>query len=246
MHFTDPHLFADTSESFRGTVTHRSLAGALDHYLDSGWQADLVTCTGDLIQDSSAEAYERFTAQAERLDLPVHCVPGNHDVRDLMQRAVGTPPFFYCDATEIDDWLIIGVDSCKTDRAGGAIDDAEYDRLDAAIDASDAHHVMVCLHHPPVVMGSKWLDTVGLDDPDVFYDRVGASGKVRLAIFGHVHQAYDDTHHGVRILGTPSTCRQFKPHSDDFAVDDKPPAYRRISLHGNGDVETDLIWVADA
>ena len=53
-------------------------------------------------------------------------------------------------------------------------------------------------------------------------------------------------HHGVRILGTPSTCRQFKPHSDDFAVDDKPPAYRRISLHENGDVETELIWVADA
>ena len=124
------------------------MARALDHYLGSGWQADLVTCTGDLIQDSSAEAYERFKAQAERLDLPVHCVPGNHDVRDLMQRAVGTPPFFYCDATEIDDWLIIGVDSCKAERAGGAIETSEYDRLDAAIDASDANHVMVCLHHP--------------------------------------------------------------------------------------------------
>lgn len=212
----------------------------------SDWHADIVTCTGDLIQDGTAEAYVQFKTLAEQLELPVHCIPGNHDVRELMQRAVATPPFFYCDATEIENWLIVGIDSCNTDHAGGAVDISEYDRLDAAIDASDADHVMVCLHHPPVVMGSKWLDTVGLDDPDTFYARVAASGKVRVAIFGHVHQAFDGEHHGIRILGTPSTCRQFKPGSDDFAVDDQPPAYRRISLHANGELQTELIWVSNA
>ena len=246
MQFTDPHLFADTSESFRGTVTHRSLAAVLDHYLAGDWQADVVACTGDLIQDGSTAAYARFSAQAQRLDLPVHCVPGNHDIREFMQGAMATPPFFYCDVAEIGNWLIVGVDSCKSGHAGGAIVASEYDRLGATIAGSDADHVMVCLHHPPVVMGSKWLDTVGLDEPDIFFDRVGASGKVRTAIFGHVHQAYDGEHHDIRILGTPSTCRQFKPHSDDFAVDEQPPAYRRISLHANGDIETELIWVADA
>lgn len=243
---TDPHLFGDTAGSFRGTVTHASLSAAIEHYRSGDWQADLVAVTGDLIQDDSAEAYERFTELMGTLNLPVHCLPGNHDVRELMRAALSAAPFSYCDATAIGNWLIVGIDSCESGRAGGAIDASEYERLEQVIDSSDADHVLVCLHHPPVIMGSAWLDTVGLDEPGEFFDRIAASGKVRLAIFGHVHQAYDGEHHGVQIIGTPSTCRQFKPGSDDFAVDDQPPAYRRISLHADGRCETELVWVRDA
>ncbi len=246
LHLTDPHLFSDKAGSFRGMVTFASLSDVIRHYRAGDWQADLVAVTGDLIQDDSAGAYERFKKLVGALDLPVHCVPGNHDVRELMQRAVNEPPFSYCDAIEVRNWLVVGIDSCESDRAGGAIDAGEYERLDQAIQSSDADHVMLCLHHPPVAMGSAWLDTVGLDEPDQFFDRIRASGKVRLAIFGHVHQDYDAEHHGVRIIGTPSTCRQFKPGSDDFAVDETPPAYRRISLHADGRFETELIWVENA
>jgi Icc protein len=95
-------------------------------------------------------------------------------------------------------------------------------------------------------MGSAWLDTVGLDNGDEFLQRAAASNKVRLAIFGHVHQEHDSQHGSIRIVGTPSTCRQFKQGSDEFAVDEQPPAYRRISLHRNGDIECELIWVENA
>ena len=230
----------------RGTVTSASLTDVIQHCRASDWPADLVSVTGDLIQDESAGAYQRFIELISPLQLPVHCVPGNHDIRKLMQEAISAPPFYYCDATEMENWLIVGLDSCESDRAGGAIDAAEYQRLDQAIDSSDADHVMLCLHHPPVAMGSAWLDTVGLDEPEVFFERVGASGKVRLAIFGHVHQAYDREHHGVQIISTPSTCSQFKPGSEDFAVDERPPAYRRIYLHADGQFETELVWVGDA
>lgn len=218
----------------------------LQHYSNSGWQADFAACTGDLIQDDSAAAYERFTTVVSQLGMPVHCVPGNHDIRELMKAAVSAPPFSYCDVVESGNWLVVGIDSCVSDQAGGAIETSEYDRLDAAIAASTADHVMVCLHHPPVAMGSQWLDGVGLAGSDEFFTRVTASGKVRLAIFGHVHQAYDAEHHGIQIIGTPSTCRQFKPNSDEFAVDEQPPAYRRITLHADGRFDTELIWVADA
>jgi Icc protein len=115
--------------------------------------------------------------------------------------------------------------------------------MDREIDESDAEHVMVCLHHPPVVMDSRWLDSVGLENRYEFLARVAASGKVRLVIFGHVHQAYDADHNGIRILGTPSTCRQFAPKRASFAVDDQPPAYRRIQLHEDGNIEHELVWL---
>ncbi|MFQ5609786.1 MAG: phosphodiesterase [Woeseiaceae bacterium] len=243
LHLTDPHLFADTTGVLRGAVTYATLSRVLEQYRHGGWPADLVAVTGDLIQDDSPDAYEHFKALLGSLDLPVHCLPGNHDNRTLMRSALDGPPFYYCDTIEIGNWLIVGIDSCQTGRAGGAIDVAEFDRLDAAIDSSDADHVMVCLHHPPVAMGSAWLDTVGLEDGPEFLARASASGKVRLAVFGHVHQDYDGMHEGIRIIATPSTCRQFKPGSEEFAVDDLPPAYRQISLHEDGNFDTELLWL---
>ena len=121
----------------------------------------------------------------------------------------------------------------------------ELDRLRIALDGAQEAYVTVSLHHPPLPMRSRWLDTVGLDNADDFLDIIYAAGNVRAIVFGHVHQAFDETHRGVRIIGTPSTCAQFLPHSDTFAVDDRPPAYRRITLTPDGGVDTELIWLEE-
>ncbi len=200
--------------------------------------------TGDLIQDDSAAAYQNFRQLLGGLDLPVYCVPGNHDIRSLMQEALGELPYHYCDTLEHGDWLIVGIDSCVSERAGGEISAAEFDRVDAAIAASDAPHVMLYLHHPPVaVVGSRWLDSVGMENGDEALRRFAASGKVRLAIFGHVHQDFATEFEGMRIVATPATCSQFAAKSDKFAIDDKPPAYRRIELLPDGTHQDDLVWV---
>ncbi len=94
-------------------------------------------------------------------------------------------------------------------------------------------------------MGSKWLDTVGLKNGDEVLERLRMLERIRVTAFGHVHQAYDEDYEGIRIIATPATCRQFAPGSDDFAVDDNPPAYRRIELHADGSVDTELVWVSE-
>ena len=246
LHLTDPHLFADREGALRGAVTYASLAAVLAHYQASDWQADVAIVTGDLIQDDSKEAYDHFRDLLEPLGLPVFCLPGNHDVRALMQSALSEEPFRYCASADIGNWLITCVDSCVSGVAGGAISAAEYERLDQSIADSDAEHVMVCLHHPPVPMASKWLDTVGLEDGERFLGFVGKSGRVRLTIFGHVHQEYVADHDGIQVIATPSTCRQFTKGSDTFAVDENPPAYRRITLKDDGSFDTSLVWVEAA
>ena len=94
-------------------------------------------------------------------------------------------------------------------------------------------------------MGSRWLDEVGLADAADFLDAIQQSGRIRVAAFGHVHQDHDGQLNGIRIVATPSTCRQFRPASDEFAVDDRPPAYRRFELHGDGTVDDKLVWLND-
>lgn len=243
LHLTDPHLFADKEGALRGVNTYASLCSVLEHYRDGDWRADIIVVSGDLVQDDSREAYGRFTDLLSALALPVYCLPGNHDVRPLMQQALEVPSFHYCAAFEHGDWLLACIDSCEDGRAGGAVADAELERLDALVAGSSAAHVAVFLHHPPVKMGSRWLDSVGLDNGDAVLQRFAASGRVRIAVFGHVHQVYDAEHHGIRVIGTPSTCRQFKAGSDKFAIDDKPPAYRRFELLPDGSFQHELLWV---
>ena len=245
LQLTDPHLFAHVDGELRGTNTQASLARVLAHYQASDWRADRVIMTGDLIQDDTAEAYERFRDLLLPLDLRVHCVPGNHDIRDLMRAVCCRPPFSYCAYEEFRDWLIVGIDSCIRGHAGGEVSSDELDRLSDIVSRSPAKHVMVCLHHPPVPVGSKWLDSVGLRNGDEVLERLRSLNRVRLATFGHIHQEYDAEHDGMRIIGTPSTCRQFEPGSEKFAVDDNPPAYRRITLDADGSVDTEVVWVGE-
>lgn len=215
----------------------------LAHYRASDFDAGLVALTGDIVQDDSREAYVHCRDLVAPLGLPVVCVPGNHDVRTLMSDLLPDPPFSYCDSLETGNWLVLGIDSCSEGRAGGRVNESELRRMEETIASSDADHVMVCLHHPPVPMHSKWLDSVGLDNGNEFLARASGSGRVRVAIFGHVHQDYDAVHEGIRLIATPSTCRQFLPRADEFAVDDRPPAYRRIKLRPDGSIDAELVWV---
>jgi 3',5'-cyclic-AMP phosphodiesterase len=243
LHVTDPHLFAEPDAELRGTNTRRTLQAVLDHIHDGGWTADAVALTGDLIQDDTRGAYKRVRDMFGPLELPVYCVPGNHDVRALMIEELRPPIFHYCASLSHANWIIVGIDSCLTGHARGKIEAGELLRLKTILSETRAQHALVCLHHPPLPVGSRWLDTVGLENGDEFLEAIAASGKVRAAIFGHVHQAFDSQHGDIRIIGTPSTCRQFAMYSDEFALDDNPPAYRRLTLQANGVVDSQLIWL---
>ena len=66
---------------------------------------------------------------------------------------------------------------------------------------------------------------------------------MRAIVWGHVHQAYEGLRKGVRMLATPSTCAQFLPHAEDFALDRRPPAYRTLELRPDGSLLTEIVWL---
>jgi 3',5'-cyclic-AMP phosphodiesterase len=92
-------------------------------------------------------------------------------------------------------------------------------------------------------MSSRWLDRVGLVNADEFFRVIDAHRDVRAILWGHVHQSFDALRRNVRLLATPSTCAQFLPHSDEFAVDPRPPAYRTLTLRADGTILTEVVWV---
>jgi Icc protein len=241
LQITDPHLYGSANARLRGVETNSSLSAALEDAFARVPDYAALLVTGDLVQDDNT-GYLRFRSFFGNLQKPVLCIPGNHDDPEAMRLELNQDPFRICGAHEFGAWNFIMLDSYDPGCVGGRLTPAELTRLDQALSRSPKH-AMVCLHHHPIAMGSRWLDTVGLANAGEFWRVLDAHPHVRAVSWGHVHQAYEGTRGAVRLFATPSTGAQFVPGSDRFAIDARPPAYRPFELHDDGRIETTVQWV---
>jgi len=240
--FTDPHLYGSETGELRGVATLPALSAALAQARARDWPPDALLLTGDLVQDDPG-GYRHFRRLLGSLGLPVLVIPGNHDEPQTMRRELAGEPFVLGGCVDLGRWRIVLLDSVIPGSAGGALGASALEALDAALASAGTRHCLVCLHHHPVLMGSRWLDRVGLTDAAEFLHTIDAHRNVRAIVWGHVHQSYDALRKGVRLLATPSTCAQFVPKSDDFALDQRPPGYRTFELHADGSLLTEVVWI---
>ena len=61
---------------------------------------------------------------------------------------------------------------------------------------------------------------------------------VRAVLFGHIHHELKCKRNGVAYYGSPSTCIQFHPSHEEFALDHRNPGYRWLELHADGTLLT--------
>jgi Icc protein len=240
---TDSHLFGDPAGRLRGVASLPALRAVLQLAHADIQAADAVLATGDLVQDD-AGGYAHFHDCFAPLGKPVLTIAGNHDLKPALTAALSRAPFQIDGHRDIGRWRIVMLDSSVPGRAAGALSAAELARLDAALASADGRHALLCLHHHPISLDSRWLDGVALENAAEFFAVVERHENVRGIVFGHVHQAHDSHRGNVRILGTPSTCAQFLPGADRFQVDPRPPAYRTLLLRENGSISTRLNWLA--
>jgi len=243
LHITDPHLHARRDARLRGVATDDTLVATLAHALAGARRPDVVLATGDLVQDETRAGYERFRELLGSLDLPVYCLPGNHDDPALMREVLAAAPFQYCGVAERGPWSLVMLNSFAQNDDGGVLAPGEIDLLEWTLARGRSSHYLIALHHQPVPMGSLWLDSVPLRNADEFLAVCDRHSAIRAIVWGHVHQASDRERRGVRLLSTPSTCAQFRPASDRFAIDTRPPGYRWIDLHADGSMDTTEVWV---
>ncbi len=243
LHITDPHLYAQRDARMRGVNTDETLVATLTHALATAPRPDLVLATGDIVQDETRAGYERFRELLGNLGMPVYCLPGNHDDPALMREVLSAAPFQFCGIADHGAWSLIMLNTCARNDDGGVLAPEDLDLLERTLARGTSPHCLIALHHQPVPMGSLWLDSVSLRNADEFLAICDRHTRIRGIVWGHVHQASDRERRGVRLLSTPSTCAQFKPGSDTFALDARPPGYRWIDLHADGRIDTTVVWV---
>ena len=235
---TDCHLGPLTSEALLGLNTDESLHDVLWQIAETESSFDYMVCTGDIASAGHDSCYCRFISIVRQyFSEPLAWLPGNHDSPSIMS-AIELPHIPESRAIELGSWLILLLNSVVPGSVHGNFEQSELDYLEQMLSANPNKHVMVMLHHQPVLVGSKWIDQYIVRNADTFFAVTDKFTNVKAIVWGHVHQDFSSQRQGVQLIATPSTCVQFKPHCDDFTVDTLMPGYRWFDLHDDGSLAT--------
>lgn len=234
---TDSHLFAEASGRLLGMDTTESLRRVVERVLDEQPCVDLMLATGDLSQDGSIASYERFRTLCEPIQAPARWCPGNHDELASMQE-VAQDGELMAPILDIGTWRVVMLDTLVPGSVFGMLRREQLELLERTLQEAPQRHHLICLHHHPVTIGSRWMDAIGLHNREALFEIVDRYPNVRALLWGHIHQEFDDWRDDVRLLASPSTGVQFTAGSESFQVDRLAPGYRWLRLHADGQLET--------
>jgi len=245
LQITDCHLMKAPEGELLGVNTRSSLNAVTQlakQNIRSKVHAspDLILATGDLAQDASPEAYKYFKSHIDEFSCPVSWFPGNHDDLDVMKAAIGNGEEFN-KVVRMGVWQIILLDSHVSGAVHGYLEAEELVILESALNERPDLNTIICFHHHPIKIDSLWLDKIGLRNQDELFEIVGRYDNIKAIVWGHIHQEIDAEIDDIALYASPSTCVQFLPDSDDFALDSIAPGYRWFSLFEDGSIKTGVI-----
>ncbi len=246
LQITDTHLFAPANGSLLSVNTRDSFHAVVRAIKESGTVFDAILATGDISQDHSAESYQHFETGIQPLQKPCFWLPGNHDYKPNMGSVLPSEQIKQVEHVLLGDhWQMVLLDSQVIGVPHGRLSDQQLQLLDDKLQEYPERYTLILLHHHPLLVGSAWLDQHSLKDAESFWHIIEKHANARLVLCGHIHQDMDKMHDQVQVMATPSTCVQFKPNSQDFALDRQSPGWRELELCHDGQVLTQVKRLPD-
>ncbi|VYT66436.1 3',5'-cyclic-AMP phosphodiesterase [Metakosakonia massiliensis] len=247
LQITDTHLFAEKHETLLGVNTWESYQAVLEAIKAQQRECDLIVATGDLAQDQTAAAYQHFAEGIASFGAPCVWLPGNHDFQPAMFNALQEAGISPAKQVLIgEQWQILLLDSQVFGVPHGELSEFQLDWLEKKLAASEGRHTLLLLHHHPLPAGCSWLDQHSLRNAAELDNVLARFPQVKHLLCGHIHQELDVDWNGRRLLATPSTCVQFKPHCANFTLDTIAPGWRWLDLYPDGRVQTEVCRLQSA
>lgn len=245
LQLSDCHLPAVPGTCFHGRDADRSLAGLVAELIGlPGF--DHILLTGDLTQHAGPAAYQRLLSTIGPLVGERHWLPGNHDDVSVMRIVDGDGQLGQKQVALDNHWTLLQLDTTAMPdgRGSGSLADEELAWLQDRLAALPERHVLLALHHNPVVTGSRWQDEIRLGNPNELEAIIAPAPQVRGLICGHLHQALDLNFAGRPLWSAPSTVVQFALKCADFTLATAPllstPGCRWYELHADGRIDAHL------
>ena len=181
---TDPHLFADESMDLVGMNCQEGLEDVIELVKEHEETIDCVLCTGDIAQDASQEAYNRFAAHINGLDAPQLWIPGNHDILASMEQALSKKKEALEKTLKLGNWGIIMLNSCVEGHIYGMLSQQELVHLKTELDQmqSEDRYVLVAVHHNPVPVNAEWLQNHSLQNTNDFFEIIDGFENIKAVV----------------------------------------------------------------
>lgn len=236
LQISDCHLLADARGEYRGQHPDQGLQRLIPAM--RAFKPDGLVLTGDVAEDGSAEAYHRAIEYVGDLAPKRAVIPGNHDEPELMSQVFSAAGFDQCRVCQWGGWAIALIDSTLANDPAGALSPDQYQVLANA--QALGLPTVVLIHHPPVSVGSPWIDRYALKDPEAFIEALDPA-TVKAVGFGHVHQVYSEHHCGIQFLSAPASSVNAQPEMARFTPDPTGPKARWYRLWPDGRWATGII-----
>jgi 3',5'-cyclic AMP phosphodiesterase CpdA len=149
---------------------------------------DAVVVSGDLTAEGFRQEYKHWLAYVDRLDAPVHTVPGNHDSRNVgylhFEELIGPRAW----SVDVGDVRLVGLDSSEPDLNEGKVGRANYSWIAEQFRHPAALKVFVLHHHLLPIPGTGRERSTVMDAGDLLEVLIHAG--VHVVLSGHKHVPY--------------------------------------------------------
>ena len=178
-HISDPHV---GSPHFVPNMLHRVIEELNE------LQPDAVICSGDLTTEGYRQEYQAWLSYAERIEAPLHTIPGNHDSRNVgylhFEELIGARYW----SVDVDGIRIVGCDSSEPDLNEGMVGRGHYPWIRDEFAHPADLKIFVLHHHLIPIPGTGRERSTVADAGDLLEVLVHAG--VHIVLSGHKHVPY--------------------------------------------------------
>ncbi|MDI7864503.1 phosphodiesterase [Rhizobiaceae bacterium n13] len=183
------------------------LADIERHHAD----AAAVVITGDLSETGAPDTYRALRTALSRTRLPVRLLMGNHDNREAYAEVFpesAAPDGYIHGVFDGPDGRLIFLDTLDQGAVTGRLCATRLAWLSERLAEAKDRSAFLFMHHPPGRVHLPALDSIGLSEPQAFFEVVERHGNVRHIFAGHLHRLITGRWQGVPFTILRSTNHQ--------------------------------------
>lgn len=247
LQLTDTHLQAEKSGMMKSENPYENLRAVLDYIEKQQLQFDCTLVTGDL-GDGSEASYQLLSESLKNLPGRKYWMPGNHDHFQNMENHLDRG-FTHEKSIDFPDCKIILLNSQKEGKVEGRLDQDQLSFLKRELGNAQQSAILIAMHHPPVKLGTPWMDDINVENAGEFYKVIDGDARVKMVLCGHVHHEHSVFRNGVLYVTTPATSLQFSPDTEKPTFGERNsgeewrPGFRMIYLNDDGSIRTRVFRV---
>jgi 3',5'-cyclic AMP phosphodiesterase CpdA len=196
--------------------------------LQSGVRPSMAIIAGDLVDHAANQReLDSFIQVQKTFAIPVYSIPGNHDLArdgkhfepallDLYRKIIGPDRF----VVKQGGCLFVGLNS-QLWIEGASLAAEQFKWLEQQLQHRKQYrHVFIIQHHP--------IYLAAADEADEYFNtplswrtkllRLFERARVTAVFSGHLHRNQSSSYHGIAMITTPSSCRNFDGSAFGYAL----------------------------